>query len=169
MKVLKTIGIGAGVIFLTFLLFSVWYIWWYAMEPVTTYEVNDPSLENNVLIATQGSEYKNAVEEGVVAYLEPMEVYVRVIDVFQLPEQETEKWDAIVIIHTWEYSKPPEVVNEFLKMNYDPTKVFVITTSGSGEEEMEGVDAITGASKMDNVKRDIDSVILWLNEVFGFE
>ncbi|MEQ6120745.1 hypothetical protein [Reichenbachiella sp. MALMAid0571] len=165
MRILKAIGMGLGVFFLTFIVFTSWYIWRYAMEPVATYEINDPSLENKVLIITQGSEYKDAVTDEIIDYLSPHEVYVKVMDISFLPGQDVDEWSALVLIHTWEYSKPPSEVKEFMDSDYDPSKVFVITTSGSGEEGMEGIDAVTGASKMEDVQENVDKVIVWLEGV----
>jgi len=132
------------------------------MEPVATYEINDRNESQKILIATQGSEYKNDVVKDVVESLRGKTAYIKVIDVSLLQDVQPDQWNAIVVLHTWEIWKPEENARVFLKKYYSSEKIFVVTTSGSGEEKIEGVDAITGASILKDVPRHSRGIISWL-------
>ena len=151
MKILKKILKGLGILIIAFLAFAFWYRYTYSMDYVTTYEVNSSSLEKRILIATQGSEYKNELVKSIIDSLQSAGVYIRVIDISRLEENYEDRWNAIVLLHTWEYSQPPESIDAFFANNPDQNKMIIVTTSGSGEEKMMGVDALTGASVKDEI------------------
>lgn len=123
-----------------------WYAAHFSMEPATGFEVNSDTLRTRVLIATQGSAFKNAVVTKVVDSLKSESLYFKVIDVSFLPSISESDWDAIIILHTWEYSKPPATVKDFISGIGKREKIMVVTTSGS-DSMMEGVDGISSASK----------------------
>jgi hypothetical protein len=104
-----------------------------------------------VLIATQASSYKNAVTAGLIARLEGRSASIQVIDVNGLGAVKPADWNAIVLIHTWEGGKPPAAVKAFVDRLPSRQKLVVLTTSGQGDFTMEGVDAVTSASKMVDV------------------
>jgi hypothetical protein len=56
-----------------------------------------------------------------------------------------------VLVHSWEFGKPPRVVRDFVARLAAPDKVIDVTTSGSGREKLPGVDVISSASVMDKV------------------
>jgi len=56
------------------------------------------------------------------------------------------EWDAIVIMHTWEYWKPQKDAAAFVNRIESLDHVVVLTTSGNSEAKMEDIDAITSAS-----------------------
>ncbi len=155
----KKIIIGVGVLVIFIAMLSCWYKFSHSMKLVPPFEINTKYVENNVLIATQGSKYKDAVVKGVVDYLTTKPVYIRVIDVSKLNEVNTDAWNAIVVLHTWEMSKPPKEVKEFLKNNYNSNNIFTLTTSGNGDEKIKGVDAITGASLLKEVPNHVQLLI----------
>lgn len=137
------------VVFLVFGIISIgtlsWYAGRYSMEPVAGFEVNSDTLSTRVLIATQGSEFKDAVVAIVIETLKAEPIYFKVIDVALLPTVSNTDWDAIVILHTWEYSEPPVTVRDFVSETSASGKIMVVTTSGSGAK-MEGVDGVSSAS-----------------------
>ncbi|MEL6926704.1 MAG: hypothetical protein AAFO94_21875, partial [Bacteroidota bacterium] len=111
-----------------------------------SFEVNDPQLDTKLLIATQGSAYKDAVVAEVVSHFRKHPIYIKVIDVYELPNTALPPWDAIALIHTWEIWRAPAPVRHFFQQSPDLSKLAVHVTSGDGHYKMEGVDAITGAS-----------------------
>ncbi|MEO9485221.1 MAG: hypothetical protein ABJG47_17310 [Ekhidna sp.] len=169
MTVLKYILKGLGILILAFIAFSFWYTNTYSMEDIASYEINDPSLEKSVLIATQGSLYKDELVESVIDSLKSSDVYIQVIDISGLEEYYNDRWDAIVLIHTWEYSQPPKSIDSFIPQHFDPEKMLVITTSGSGEEKMEGVDALTGASKKGEIKNHKSAILQFLENELNID
>jgi menaquinone-dependent protoporphyrinogen IX oxidase len=99
-----------------------------------------------VLIATQGSEFKDAVVSAVAGNLKNRGCYVKVVDVSALPGVREAEWNAIVVLHTWEMRKPPGVVKTFVERARNSGKLVVLTTSGAGTFRIEGIDAISSAS-----------------------
>jgi hypothetical protein len=131
--------------------FAFSYLLQHGMKPSASYESGLPSLPHHVLIATQGSPYKDRLVDGLVTQQKARGSYVKVIDVSGLPGIRAGDWHAIVIVHTWEFGKPPRVVSDFVARLDQPDKVIDVATSGSGREKLAGVDAISSASVVDDV------------------
>ena len=100
--------------------FLVLYKIRYSMDVARSFEVNDPRLAQRVLIATQGSDFKDAVVQGIVKKLQSRPVYVKVIDVSALPAMEDSTWNAMIIIHTWENWWPPQGGKRFCARYHPP-------------------------------------------------
>ena len=143
---------------LAFFAFATWYKLYFSMEVVSTYEVNQQIQQRSILIATQGSEYKDAIVKDLVEHYRSQPIYVKVTDVTNLGEVDESVWDAILILHTWEMWKPQPDAEAFLNKVEDQSKVVVLTTSGEGDAKMETVDAVTGASVMEAVPSKVDEV-----------
>lgn len=159
------IVVGALVTFLAvFFLFALWYKNEYSMDTAETYEVNSRNLEKKLLIATQGSDFKNTVAQAIIDYYKSDSIYLKVIDVSALNEIVPADYDAILVLHTWEYEKPPARVATFIEMTSSyQDKIVVLTTSGPGTSKIEGVDAITGESILDDAARVVEDIIERLN------
>ena len=137
-----------------------------SMHVAKSFEVNSPNEREHVLIATQGSAFKDAVVQGVVARLKTRPAYIEVIDVGQLSSVRESEWNAIVVLHTWEMSKPPESVRAFVDRDQAKDRLVVLATSGSGTHHIEGVDTITSASsnavvpaRVDEIVRRVDAIL----------
>lgn len=141
----------AAAALLLFTGFAYRYFSQHAMLPSASYERGLSSLPRHVLIAAQGSPFKDRLVTGLVARLEAQPVYVKVIDVAGLSGIMEKDWQAIVIVHTWEFGTPPKVVSDFTARLAEPGKVVGITTSGSGRERLAGIDVISSASVVDDV------------------
>jgi hypothetical protein len=139
--------------------FVGWYRIHFAMGHAEEYSVNDPSSERRVLIATQGSAFKNAVVSGIVERLKQRSIFVRVVDVGALSDVKESEWDAIVVLHTIEYGRAPPAARAFVDRAADPRRVVVLSTSGAGDFKIEGVDAISSASRMTDVPARVDALI----------
>lgn len=113
----------------------------------------------DVLIATQGSKFKDAVVNGLLDHLKQQSAHVRVIDITALPGISEADWDVLVMIHTWEAGKPPAAVRTFVKRIQHRNKLVVLTTSGSGDFKLDGLDAISTASKMIDVPARLNEII----------
>lgn len=157
---LKKIGYSILAMVLLFMVFLVWYQWRYAMRTATSYEVNAPSEDRKLLIATQGSMFKNTVTKGLVDYYKQDSVYMKIIDVADLEKIHPEDFSALVIIHTWENWKPPASVRSFVQQNEaQKNKMVIFTTSGEGNYKMENVDALTGESIVEEAPVVVDKII----------
>lgn len=120
----------------------------YSMDPALAFEVGERGERPAVLVTTQGSAYKDAVVRSFVERLAPRVAYIRVVDVSALPSIGERDWDALVVLHTWESRQPQPDARAFVGRVTDRSKLVVLTTSGSGDERMPSVDAITSASEV---------------------
>ena len=136
----------------------------YSMKTAREYEINARTASKKVLIATQGSDYKDAVVSGIVEFLKAEAVHLKVIDISSLSDSPME-WDAIIILHTWEFSRPPAAVEQFLQSYGAPDEVIVVTTSTYGNEKIENVDGITSASRIEDVTTDVQAITARLEEI----
>jgi hypothetical protein len=166
MKGLKTIlWIIVGLL-AAFLLLAVWYQHKYAMETIIPYSVNAPDLESKLLIATQGSAFKDTLTKGIVNHYRSVPVFIKVIDIAALESIEPQNFSAIVVIHTWENWKPPLEVKTFLERTKNEAhKIVVFTTSGKGTYKMENVDALTGESLLANAPKDVAVILKKLDAI----
>ena len=151
-----------------FLIFAIWYKYEYSMNIAEEFEVNSPSYSQKLLIATQGSDFKDEVTKGVVNYYKKDSVYIKVIDVTALAGIDPARYNAILVIHTWENWKPPLDVEFFINRTRDiQNKIIVLTTSGKGSYKMEDVDAITGESKLKNTSTYISKITKRLESILN--
>lgn len=167
MKLLKKIFIVFIILGALSIIFLTWYSVQHSMEEALPMEINDEGLSQRVLIATQGSKFKNAVVEEVIARLKLLPIYINVVDVGQLTNVNEKDWSAIVILHTWEYSKPPEGVRLFVERASFKNKIIVLSTSGSGKEKMEGIDGITSASVMEETSDKAGQIVARVKSILN--
>lgn len=162
-KVVVWISIG---IVALFFVFAVWYKYEYSMDSVVPYSINSSTLQTKLLIATQGSNFKNTVTQGVLDYYKANPVFIEVIDVSTLSDIKPIDYTAILVMHTWEYGKPPEAVQSFMDENSNSkNKMVVLTTSGEGSERMEDVDAISGESILEDAPDVVAEIVGQLNSI----
>lgn len=159
MKLIKKIAIILIIFGAISIIFLTWYSVQHKMDEALTYEINEKTLKQHVLIATQGSKFKDAVVGGVVAELKTLPVYIKVVDVSQLAYINESEWSAIVILHTWENFKPQKDAREFIERSASRDKLIVLSTSGSGTEMIEDVDGITSASLPEEVTSNADTIV----------
>lgn len=157
-----------GSFLVLFVLFLIWFKATYSMEKIDTSEHYDKSSSVHILIASQGSDYKNKVVAGVIEKFKDKDVYFKVIDVSLLDDVDPKEWDAFVILYNWEIWAPEENSERFFNIHYDASKMFTISTSSSGELDLEGIDGITGASELTEVQTDITKVQKWLKQLDVF-
>jgi uncharacterized membrane protein len=146
-----------------FFAYATWYKLEYSMDVVSPYEVNVDVKQKSLLIATQGSEFKEAIVKRIVEHYEAQPIYIKVTDVTNLDKENESDWDAILVLHTWEYDKPQPDAEAFLNKIQNQDKIVVLTTSGNHESKMEEVDAITGASIIKDVPSKVDEIKSRLN------
>ena len=132
----------AGILLATYVLVNQQGV----IEP---FQVGNPNAENKILIASQGSEFKNDLVENLVGQLKGNQNYFSVIDCTTLGNENDEDWDAVIIIHTLQIHLMPEEAETFLSEVDDMSKVLLISTSGAGDDKVENfdVDGISSASR----------------------
>lgn len=160
----------AGILLLLLLaVYGLWFLGTYSMGVATAYEVNSPAAEKHLLIVTQQSTYKDGLTRGIVEKLRDQSVYIKVIDLTTAatfrPDKET---DACILIHTWEMWRAPGMVHAFRDSIGEELPLLVITTSGSGEEMLDGVvDGMSSASEIRNTELDVLRAANWAKYALG--
>ena len=72
-------------------------------------------------------------------------------------------YNATLLIHTWEGWGPPIEITDFIQhQTTNLNKTVVFTTSGNGTNKMDNVDAITGESKIDDIRLFSNKIIVRL-------
>jgi hypothetical protein len=162
-RILKIIVLS---IILLFAGFWVWYEYTYSMDTVIPFEVNDPNLKTKVLIASQGSSFKDSLVRGILNHYQNDAIYFKVIDAYTMFTVNIDKWDALVIINSWEYGSPPGNVTKFIKKHPDQLdKLIILSTVGSSNITLEGIDVISGESIIEKTPEYTDIVVERLDKI----
>ena len=96
-----------------------------AVRAVKTTEAGDPRAGNKVLIATQRSEFKEAVVSRVVEDLRADLCYVKVIDLKALKDEPATEYDAVVVVNTCKAWSLTRGASRFLKNFEEPPNDFM--------------------------------------------
>lgn len=96
-------------------------------------------------------------------------VNIRVIDLTTAANHHVDKAvDACILLHTWEVFRPPGMVGAFRNSLPDDVPLFVITSSGNGEEFLDGeVDGISSASEQVDAEWEIRTAVAWARLALG--
>jgi uncharacterized protein YneF (UPF0154 family) len=140
--------IAIGVLVCAVALFAAFglYLSRHEMKPARALESGNPKATVRVLIATQGSAFKDAVVAQVMAQLASSQAFIKVVDISSLGDVSAANWSAVLVLHTWEFGKPPQMVRDFVARQSSVRNLVVLSTSGSGRERLAGVDAVSAAS-----------------------
>jgi len=149
MKFIKIIVVFFLILFASF---WVWYEYNFSMDTVIPYKVNNPNMKTKVLIASQGSRFKDSLVRRVLTHYENDSIHFKVIDVYTLFTVSIDKWDAVLIINSWEYGSPPRNVKKYINKYPDKLdKLVVVSTVGSSHISLEDVDVISGESILEKL------------------
>ncbi|PKV48274.1 hypothetical protein ATE84_0270 [Aquimarina sp. MAR_2010_214] len=146
--------------------FWVWYEYTYSMDTVIPFEVNDSSLKTKVLIASQGSKFKDSLVQGILKHYQNDAIHFKVIDAYTMFTVNIDKWDALVIINSWEYGSPPRNVKNFIKNHPDQLdKLIILSTVGSSNIALKDIDVISGESIIEKTPEYTNIVVDRLNKI----
>lgn len=160
--------IGIAVCFLGVgLLAAGCYRMLFAQKTATAFEINHPDMKTHILIATQGSSFKDAVVAGLIKELEKQPLYINIIDVSALPAINGAEWQAMVLVNTCQSNKLQPDVATYLARATALEKVILVTTSGSGRWQPEhlSVDSISSASRKARVQPLVTDIINRVNNI----
>lgn len=116
--------------------------------------------EHKILIATQQSYFRDSVTTILKNNFQKQNIPVQLIDIYSLPEVEPKEYSVVIVIHKWHTWSAPEVVNKFInRTKAQSEKIIIMTTSSDGTYGPENVDAITGASKMEDAEMYANKII----------
>ncbi len=162
----RIIKVVIGLILIGFSGFWIWYEYTYSMDTVIPFEVKDPNLETKVLIASQGSRFKDSLVQGILKHYQKDSIHFKVIDAYTMFTVDINKWDALVIINSWEYGSPPRNVKKFIKNHPDQLdKLIILSTVGSSNIALENVDVISGESIIEKTPHYTKILVERLNKI----
>lgn len=150
--------------------FAIWFKIEYSMGEAASYQLNSQKHNAKLLIATQDSEFKNAVTNELVAHYKRDSIFIDVIDVSSLKDIDPSKYDAMVLIHTWENLSAPSSVEQFIKRTSESKgKIIDLTTSGQGTYKTKGIDAIAGESILKDTTMYAKKIIVKIDSLAIFK
>jgi len=121
-------------------------------------------METKVLVASQSSDFKNAIIEKLMDSFRKDSIYVKHTGLNELKDESAESYSAIVIINTCIYGSMDSQVDDFLNRYKDNSNIIVLTTSGDGdwlpEKKGREFDAISSASEMTEVGDVVNKIIM---------
>ena len=121
-------------------------------------ELNEPTLDKKVLVASRYSEFKEAVIGKLSKTFKDQPVYIKFIGLGSLEKEDAKQYNAVVMINKCMAWQMDRNVIGFLNRYEDQGNMIVLTTSGDGnwlpKTEGQNFDAISAASK----KADVDKV-----------
>ena len=132
------------------LIFIGFYLLTNLQGVIESYQVGDPNAKYKILLASQGSEFKDQLLNDIVQQLESDTVFLSIVDCTSLEKEEILDWNAIVIIHTTQIHGMPKAAKNYLTKIPDLSKVVLVTTSGGCDEVVTefDVDAVSTASRL---------------------
>lgn len=135
----------------------------FSQRKIETVEINSPDVEKHILIASQGSNFKDRLNKILLDELKVKNPYIKVIDVSLLEDIKSSDWESIIIINSIESGKMQKNVVQFIQKNNTENNIILINTSGSGRFELNDYDAISTASKIENLDNIIKQIIDRIN------
>jgi hypothetical protein len=142
-----------------------------APRPMVTSTIGAIDRKNKLLIATQKSEFKEAIVSKVVKGFEENNIFIEVIDLANLSDKLIEDYKAIVILNDYKFFQINRNTKKFLKNvnDYERRKIVLLTTAGSPKLMIKSseVDAISSASKISNTDTISDKIIQKVNTILS--
>lgn len=167
MKILKKILLViVAVVVLLIVTFGI-YLYIHRQGNIKTFEAGNKNAKHHLLIASQGSDFKNMLVDGLVQNLKEKQLYIKVVDVTNLSAIDENEWDAMVFIHTTEKNELQPDVKKYLTRAKNLNKVILITTSGFGNWRTKDykVDTITSASKKEELETLVSEILKRLDSI----
>jgi hypothetical protein len=120
-----------------------------------------------ILIILQKTMYKSELARILSEHYSSASVYTEVANFNILPVVNPGEWSAVIILQSWEDWQPQPEITSLIKRS-DPTeKIVVVTTSDTGQEKLEGIDAISSASMVDHAHGTADKVIARIDKLLA--
>jgi hypothetical protein len=136
------------------------------------YEAGKADSPCKVLIAGEDSEFKRNVVTRVIEILGTEECFFRVIGLNQIQEQETEQYDAIILITAYRAGRLDRRVTRYLSKDPQKAKTILFYTGESDDPMPEKnkpniqVDAVSSASKDSRVDERAAQLVSLLEQRF---
>jgi hypothetical protein len=141
-----------------------------AGAPVTTREIGDRAdCRRRLLIASERSEFKDAVVNSVVDAVRAEVCYLKLVDITNLRHESPNAYDAVVILSACKAWKPNPEADLFVERSSAREKIILVSTALGPKcrEEPPEVNAITAASRLhhaDDLVRTIEEHVRKLQQ-----
>jgi tetratricopeptide (TPR) repeat protein len=163
-KLLKIFGLVlCGVAALVVVAFAA-YVYLYYPRGAEPFVIEAENPSKRILIATQGSDFKNSLVAALCDSLESSPFYIRGMDVGRLETVDERDWDRILIINSFIIWLNKDV-SSFVDSATDTRKVLLLVTSGGADWQPEPglrVDALTCASYKSYTEGLVDLILDWM-------
>ena len=143
------------------------YIW--KQKDLRSREINSAALEQRLLIASRDSEFKQALVDTIVDTFADQAVYIKIVGIEELANEDAHAYTAVVIINTamgWTVDVP---VENFLKKHGQLKSIIVLTTADGADVlpdmKNRNIDAMSAASVMDQADPLADAMIAKINRI----
>jgi tetratricopeptide (TPR) repeat protein len=139
------------------------YLFLYYPRKIEPFEINRADLPTKVLIATQGSDFKNSLVATVCDKLEKYPAYVKVINVEGLDDVDAANWQNIIVMNTMMINKMSSHVERFVLQSGHLKNSLLLVTSGGFDylPTNQTVDTITAASRKGDIDRLAILILDW--------
>ena len=165
-KLLRVIGIIFGSLAgLVLAAFAIYVILYYPRK-AEPFEISTLNPTKKILIATQGSDFKDTLTKVLCDSLKQSSVYIGGIDVGGLAEVNDAEWDRILIINSYIIWLNKDV-DQFITRTPALDKILVFVTSGGADwlpQPEFTVDAITSASKKVYIHNLVHMITDWIDK-----
>ncbi len=120
-----------------------------------------------ILIAGDTSEFKQQVINKVISKLGQEKYYFKMIGLEDLAKEDTQSFQAIVLLNTFWAGKIDGRVDNYLQNTPEKKKVIVFTSVGDSEVKCDlPVDTITAASKLDQTDQRAEELAALIKQRF---
>jgi hypothetical protein len=163
---MKKFLIGLIIVVVGFAIFMTIYMMMYSQGVIESFEAGEKNSTDKILIASQGSEYKELFVQKVIDRLESDSLLIKVIDVTEIEKENIDDFKAVLIINSIEMYDMQDNAKGFLS-GANSDKVIMLATSGNGAmgPKDKSIDAITTASSVETIDEKVDEVIKRMEKV----
>lgn len=164
---------------ISFLLFSVLlfsgctapqYFW--PQKDIDFQEINQPTLEKKILIASRNSEFKSNVVNKIKDAFLNRAVYIKISGIENLENEDANQYSAVVLLNTAMGWKADRKAESFLVRFGKLNNIIVLTTSDTSDVFADTggdrqIDAIASASTKDETEDVANNIINKINNLIA--
>ena len=163
-----------ALLFFSILLFSgctaPQYFW--PQEDIGFQEINQPTLEKKILIASRNTEFKSNVVNKIKDAFINRDVYIKISGLESLENEDANQYSAVVLLNTAMGWKADRKVRSFLVKFGNLNNIIVLTTSDTSDVSVDTggdsqFDAITSASSKDETEDVANNIINKINKLLA--
>ncbi|MBC1482257.1 hypothetical protein HCJ52_03370 [Listeria sp. FSL L7-1485] len=130
-----------------------------SMDVTPNTEINESATGDHVLLATQGSDFKDSVIDQIEQDMANKNVHISIMDTTKLDKVNADDYDKVVLFTTVQSDDIPENVTTFMNDNKDKSIHIAVTAdSGRWDKQPKDIDAISEASKSENKQDFVDDL-----------